>query len=379
VARPTAADRRAAIRYGPSVRRIAQRYRNPYTGKRLSGAALLLKVASGESGFNDNAVSSAGARGRTQFMPATRAAVLKQFGVDPWGSVDDAYHATALHLRGKLGNAKGLEGYNPGDPSYTSYILKQKVGKIRGAPGGTGGAASGVSGTPGTPGSVGAQNLPMGSTGALDALAALAQQPAAPPPSALPAPSFAAAPVLPKGYQAVQSGGGPEPKVDVNSLLEQIRTPGGDVQLAPGVPGTAGALGTQGLTTGRGTGGGKGDAFVAAVRQEAQHISQAKVPYSWGGGHGRPQKAGSKVTPLDCSGAVSRVLGVNPRVSGDFEKWGKPGRGRVTVYANKTHVLMEIDGHFWGTSASNPGGGAGWIPRSKISQDYLRNFTARHA
>jgi hypothetical protein len=263
VARPTAADRRAAIRYGPSVRRIAQRYRNPYTGKRLSGAALLLKVASGESGFNDNAVSSAGARGRTQFMPATRAAVLKRFGVDPWGSVDDAYHATALHLRGKLGNAKGLEGYNPGDPSYTNYILKQKVGKIRGAPGGTGGAASGVSGTPGTPGSVGAQNLPMGSTGALDALAALAQQPASPPPSALPAPSFAAAPTLPQGYQPVQSGGGPEPKVDVASLIDQIRTPGGDVQLAPGVPGTAGSDAVTGGFGSSPTGKGRGRVVVA--------------------------------------------------------------------------------------------------------------------
>jgi hypothetical protein len=50
----------------------------------------------------------------------------------------------------------------------------------------------------------------------------------------------------------------------------------------------------------------------------------------------------------------------------------------VTIYANAKHVLMEINGHFWGTSATNPGGGAGWIPRSAISPQYLRNFTARH-
>lgn len=118
--------------------------------------------------------------------------------------------------------------------------------------------------------------------------------------------------------------------------------------------------------------------LVAEITAEAQHINDAKVPYLWGGGHQKKQKRGSKVTPLDCSGAVSRVLGIDPRVSGEFEKWGKPGKGTVTVYANDEHVLMEIDGHFWGTSQSNPGGGAGWIPRKQISKDYLSRFTARH-
>ena len=32
--------------------------------------------------------------------------------------------------------------------------------------------------------------------------------------------------------------------------------------------------------------------------------------------------------------------------------------------------------HFFGTSASNPGGGAGWIPQDQISPAYLRGFTA---
>jgi hypothetical protein len=76
---------------------------------------------------------------------------------------------------------------------------------------------------------------------------------------------------------------------------------------------------------------------------------------------------------------VSRVLGVNPRVSGQFEKWGKPGKGRITVYANQHHVLLEVDGHFWGTSATNPGGGPGWIPRKALPPSYLAQFTARHA
>lgn len=125
------------------------------------------------------------------------------------------------------------------------------------------------------------------------------------------------------------------------------------------------------------------DSNLAKVIEEADKIDKAKVPYLWGGGHGARQERGSKVTPLDCSGAVSRALGLDPRVSGQFTKWGRPGRapgGRgVTVYANSGHVLMEVNGRFWGTSQSNPGGGPGWIPRSQITPQYLSRFTARHS
>jgi hypothetical protein len=83
--------------------------------------------------------------------------------------------------------------------------------------------------------------------------------------------------------------------------------------------------------------------------------------------------------PLDCSGAVSRLFGVSPRVSGQFESFGQAGRGKnVTIYANGHHVLVEIAGRFWGTSGTNPGGGAGWIPRNAISPNYLKDFTVRH-
>jgi hypothetical protein len=74
------------------------------------------------------------------------------------------------------------------------------------------------------------------------------------------------------------------------------------------------------------------------------------------------------------------VLRIDPRVSGEFQKFGKPGvdpKG-VTIYANRRHVLMSIAGHFFGTSASNPEGGAGWIPKSQISPAYLKGFVARH-
>ena len=73
------------------------------------------------------------------------------------------------------------------------------------------------------------------------------------------------------------------------------------------------------------------------------------------------------------------MLGIDPLVSGDLMQWGEPGPGeRVTIYAHADHVLMEIDGRFWGTSTSNPGGGAGWIPREAVSDAYLAAFTARH-
>lgn len=107
-------------------------------------------------------------------------------------------------------------------------------------------------------------------------------------------------------------------------------------------------------------------------------LNAQRLPYKWGGGHGGKVNPNA-AQPLDCSGAVSAVLGINPRVSGELAKWGKPGRGkRVTVYANGHHTLLEIDGHFFGTSKSNPGGGAGWIPRGQISTQYLKGFTARH-
>lgn len=125
-------------------------------------------------------------------------------------------------------------------------------------------------------------------------------------------------------------------------------------------------------------------AAVAQLIENADKINAKQMPYVWGGGHAVSGTAdrGTGRDPgigLDCSGAVSAVLGIDPRVSGDFAKWGQSGEGRnVTVYANDHHVLMKINGHFFGTSASNPGGGAGWIPQKAISKDYLKQFSVRH-
>jgi hypothetical protein len=108
---------------------------------------------------------------------------------------------------------------------------------------------------------------------------------------------------------------------------------------------------------------------VNRITQRANTVDSRHLPYQWGGGHGGKVAALKQAVPVDCSGAVSEVLGINPRVSGQFETFGKPGDGGnkgVTIYANVHHVLMKINGRFFGTSGSNPGGGAGWIDRSRF-------------
>lgn len=113
---------RAIVKYAPLYDRQA---RSKYG---ISGRQLLAKLITGESGGRANAESKAGARGRAQFMPGTRAIAIEKYGIDPWRSADEAVHAAVLHLQGKLTGAKGLEGYNPGGgQQYVHYILGQNV------------------------------------------------------------------------------------------------------------------------------------------------------------------------------------------------------------------------------------------------------------
>lgn len=124
---------RLARKYGPRVDDIARAEGvNPVTSRPLSGAALLLKLVKGESGFRKDAVSSAGARAWGQFMPGTRQQAIEKFNIDPWRSPAEAMEATVLHLEGKLGGGtKGLLGFNPGGgDEYRQYILSQRVGPV---------------------------------------------------------------------------------------------------------------------------------------------------------------------------------------------------------------------------------------------------------
>jgi hypothetical protein len=49
-------------------------------------------------------------------------------------------------------------------------------------------------------------------------------------------------------------------------------------------------------------------------------------------------------------------------VASQFMTWGKRGPGEVTIWASTGHVFMTINGVGFGTSGSNPGGGAGRLP-----------------
>lgn len=223
-------------RYGPSVNRLA---RSRYD---ISGKQLLARLILGESGDRAGAVSTAGARGRAQFTPGSREIAVDRFGVDPWRSADEAVHAAALHLLGKINGSKGLEGYNPGDPNYPRYILGQHPGKIGG--GGSGPAATRAPSSGGAEASAPVLQTPdVGSIDLQGLIAALQPRAQMPSSGGLPDPAFSARRnvALPAGYQAIQSGGvSPAEKPDIGAILAAASTAGPRLPQAQATtPGTA--------------------------------------------------------------------------------------------------------------------------------------------
>jgi hypothetical protein len=220
-----------------------------------------------------------------------------------------------------------------------------------------------------------------------EARSLLAQGGSAPPAAAAPTPVAAAASVPPQAPPAagaataaaapgtISFGAVPPPEA---AAAPPAGSAAGDVAAVTAAPG-AGA-GVSPLVPGSSiTAPGTASHELRQIFERAATLDARHMPYLWGGGHQGGALDVTSTGPLDCSGAVSAVLGVDPRVSGAFEQWGLPGPGaNVTVYANAEHVLMEINGHFFGTSASNPGGGAGWIPREHVTPEYLSRFVARH-
>jgi cell wall-associated NlpC family hydrolase len=101
----------------------------------------------------------------------------------------------------------------------------------------------------------------------------------------------------------------------------------------------------------------------------------ATFPYRLGGGHDLFVD-----NAYDCSGSVSYALAAAglvgvPLSSGEFMKWGVPGRGRwLTVYANPGHVFMTVGALRFDTSGRAGPRGSRWqiMPRS------ARGFVARH-
>src|SRR3954470_3407239 len=101
-----------------------------------------------------------------------------------------------------------------------------------------------------------------------------------------------------------------------------------------------------------------GGMLAKVVEQRANVVDSHHLPYKWGGGHAGKTSVHQAV-PVDCSGAVSEVLGIDPRVASQFKTFGSPGDGGnrgITVYAKDTHVFLKVNGHYFGTSTSNPGG-----------------------
>jgi hypothetical protein len=136
-----------------------------------------------------------------------------------------------------------------------------------------------------------------------------------------------------------------------------------------------------------------GAPLVRRLSAVADAIAQLHIPYCYGGGHVTPARpthgiychdeandfiSGSAFDGLDCSGAVSMLLqhvGIaTPTLdSTEYMAFGVAGVGRnFTIWANESHVFVEIAGHDWGTSDLNPSGGPGWAAHATVG------FTPRH-
>jgi hypothetical protein len=320
--------------------------------------------------------SPAGAQGPAQFMPSTgRGYGLNGTTIHQLGpSLDAAARLMADNLR-KYGNYKrALSAYNSGrpdayqDPNFAHGQTYNYVRSIMGAAGNR--------------------------TAAPTTAANRTPSPAAPTPTVTGGGTTTTRTTTTPGVDNSQlrrsliaeflGSGGVKSTQATQSLaagwLSAQDVPGTSSTATSTTPGrTAAPAAPAPAVTGSGRGAGATSASRAAARADA--IDAQRLPYLWGGGHQGKTSIHAAV-PLDCSGAVSKVLGINPRVSGQFTTWGKAGDGGnrgITIYANSHHVLMKIDGHFFGTSRTNPGGGAGWIPQGAISPGYLQGFTARHA
>jgi peptidoglycan hydrolase-like protein with peptidoglycan-binding domain len=120
-------------------------------------------------------------------------------------------------------------------------------------------------------------------------------------------------------------------------------------------------------------GGGSESSTLKAVIRAANRI--ASHPYKYGGGHGSFRDSG-----YDCSGSVSYALhggGLlrSPLDSGDFMRYGAPGRGRyVTIYAHPGHVYMVVNGRRFDTSARFETGGSRWTNTMRSP----KGFVVRH-
>ena len=108
---------------------------------------------------------------------------------------------------------------------------------------------------------------------------------------------------------------------------------------------------------------------VQRIVAAANHI--ATLPYRFGGGHGRFTD-----TAYDCSGSISFALHGAKLLhstldSTALESYGAPGRGRwVTIYANRGHTYMIVEGLRFDTSGATDAG-TRWQTSARSSRGYV--------
>ena len=156
------------------------------------------------------------------------------------------------------------------------------------------------------------------------------------------------------------------PATPAETEVPSVTAPSGVATPAPTVPGAAATLAGERAVAPR--------SAPTAVKQVIAAANRIRAtPYIWGGGHARWQDTG-----YDCSGSVSYALHGGklleaPLVSGSFMTWGEPGPGKwITIYANKTHVFMEVAGLRWDTGGDAPGvTGPRWHPEPFSSAGFV--------
>jgi hypothetical protein len=197
-----------------------------------------------ESSGNPNAVSSAGARGLTQFMPATARSYGVRFGSSR-GAVRSQIYGAARYLA-DLGYAKNprkaLASYNAGPGNYKAGLgyAQNVLSKARqhgslsapNAPGGDSGGQDTLSVL--LRQSTGQQPLQPPDFTAVNLLAQGLQKPSPPPLGALPQPSFSAQAPMPQGAQPLPSAGPPVPQgPSLDDQLQAVAQIQGQVPVQP--------------------------------------------------------------------------------------------------------------------------------------------------
>ncbi|HEU4656915.1 MAG TPA: hypothetical protein VFR97_05300 [Capillimicrobium sp.] len=116
---------------------------------------------------------------------------------------------------------------------------------------------------------------------------------------------------------------------------------------------------------------------VQAIVAAANRV--AKLPYVYGGGHGRGIEGMFVDSAYDCSGSISFALAAaglidRPMTSGELARWGRPGQGEwVTIYANAGHAFMVVGGVRFDTVGLRETGSRWQRPFRTVS-----GFTAVH-